>query len=251
MQLFTQLLFIAPLCKSALAYPYGAGSCAAGNNAIGGSHLSRSIVTGSLDQGGFFVSLGGAKLVAGSTSSFTINTDTPLTITGTLKTYRGFIARLGGTGGVSTVTALSGGSSSDIQVAFPCTGGEGVGGVTHTNNNDKSAITATLNLGAAASGMPLDVTVVVRNNRGVSEYYFSSFTLNAVSKLAVPTKQPVMPTKAPVIKSPVRSSPTKTPTKAVVRTNAPTRAKAPVRTNAPTRAKAPVKTNAPARPKAQ
>jgi hypothetical protein len=105
------------LCQSVVAYPSGAGGCTAGNTAVQSLHLapeSGTIVTGSLANGGFTVSLDGAKLIADSTYTFSTYTDTALTITGTTKTFRGFLVRLGETGGVYTDSALSG-NTTDVS----------------------------------------------------------------------------------------------------------------------------------------
>ena len=66
-----------------LAYSNGAGGCTAGNTAVQSIHLTQTIKTGSLATGGFSVTLGTTKLVAGVPTTFPINTATSLTITGT------------------------------------------------------------------------------------------------------------------------------------------------------------------------
>ena len=100
---------------SADAFPSATGSCAAGDRAIdGGPHLAaQTIITGSLATGGFSVKLGATPLSPTSTSAFTINLGTTLTITGT-KAFTGFFMRLGEVGGVQTDTALSG--TGDVKV---------------------------------------------------------------------------------------------------------------------------------------
>ena len=168
------LITAAALCKSALAFPSGAGACPEGIAAVGDSHLNNH-TTGTLAKGGFTVSLGGTALVDGVTSTFSTNTDVALTISG--GTFRGFLMRLGETGEVSTDNAFQV-SGSDIQISFACLD---EGGVTHTSSSDKTTVSATLNMDASAVAMPLDVTVVVKNSGGVSEFYHSQFKLTAAS----------------------------------------------------------------------
>ena len=196
-----------------LAYSNGAGGCTAGNTAVQSIHLTQTIKTGSLATGGFSVTLGTTKLVAGVPTTFPINTATSLTITGT-KSFKGFLMRLGEVGGVQTDAAFSVVTGGGVQVSSKCTGVEGVGGVTHTSSALKTKATATLKLGSAASSMPLDVTVVVVNTGGVSEYYYTQFKLSAGSS-TTPVKAPSRkPSLRPTVKSvpTVKSIPSKKPT---------------------------------------
>jgi hypothetical protein len=209
------------------------------------------VITGSLAQGGFSVALDGANLVTGVSSTFTINKDTTLSIAGT-KSFKGFLMRLGATDGVMTDNAFSviANSGGTVQVSSRCTDTEGVGGVTHTSNNNKSFVSAILKLGATASLMPLDVTVVVQNS-GTSEYYYTRFHLtSSVAVTAVPTKAPAITTTSAPTKKPVMIGTTPAPTKApgVTATSFPT-TKGPVITvtAAPTKAPAVATTSAPSR----
>ena len=198
-------LLLAFVCNKAVAYPSGAGSCAAGVAAVQGPHLTRgTITTGSLALGGFTVALGGSPLVDGVTSTFDINTDVSLTIAGT-KTFKGFLLRLGGSNTISSLTGTG-----DVQVSNICTV-DGVGGVTHTSASEKTTVTATLRLATAAAGLPLDVLVVVQNSgvTNISEYYHTSFLLTARDSLPVPST-PVTPGPAViVIPAPVSQTPTR------------------------------------------
>jgi hypothetical protein len=201
MRVAVRLLVAAALCREAISFSTGAGSCSAGNNAVQGIHLSNP-TTGSLGVGGFTVSLAGATLVEGALSVFPINTDAELIISG--GTFRGFLARLGETG-VETDTAFSF-TSADVQKAAACVD---VGGVTHTSNSDKTTISAILNMATDAASMPLDVTVVVQNSGGVSEYYYSQFLLAASD--GAPAFSPTSPVGSPVV-APGSFSPVVPPT---------------------------------------
>ena len=178
MRVATFLIVIAfALFDSVLAYSSGAGSCSAGNNAVGSTHKTGKITTGSLAKGGFTVKLGGVALSTSTTRTFSANTATTLTLSG--PSFKGFLLRLGEVGSVQTDNALTG--SGTVQVSSMCTSA-GVGGVTHTSSVAKTSVSATLKVTSAASSLPLDVTVVVRNSAGISTYYYSQFKISAVTK---------------------------------------------------------------------
>jgi len=236
----TLLILAVALCKSSVfAFPSSAGSCNAGNNALvgaGSDHLTggKTIKTGSLTTGSYAVTLGGSVLTPNVVSTFPTNTNTNLVITGT-KGFKGFLVRLGKVGEVNSLTPVG----TNMQVSSICTSSN-VGGVSHTNANSKTSITTTLKVTGVASSMPLDITIVVQNSNGLSEYYFSQFLLSSTAVTKVPTNAPVttkVPTNAPVV--------TKVPTKAPVTTKVPTNA--PVITKVPTKATVTTKvpTNAP------
>ena len=195
MRVATYLIVIAfALFESVLAYPSGAGSCNAGNNAVGSTHKTGTITTGSLATGGFTVKLSGVALSTSTTRTFYVNTASTLTLSG--PSFKGFLLRLGEVGSVQTDNALTG--SGTVKVSPLCTSA-GVGGVTHTSNTVKSSVSATLKVTSAASSLPLDVTVVVRNSAGISTYYYSQFKISAVTK--TPTRRPTRrPTKRPTVK---------------------------------------------------
>jgi hypothetical protein len=214
------LIIAAVLCNSVNAFPNGAAGCNPDMPAVEGAHLSQPTTTsGILADGGFTVSLDGVPLTVGATSTFPLNTDTALTISGSAKTFRGFLMRLGETeaqtDGAFTVTGT------DIKNADVCFD---VGGVTHTSNDDKTTVTATLNLDAIASDMPLDVTIVVQNSDGISDYYYSQFLLTAEDAV-VATSTPVSATPitagtvAPIASTTTPTTPA--PSEATANTDAP------------------------------
>jgi hypothetical protein len=177
------------MCKSVAAFPTGAGACSAGNTAVRDAHLVNP-TTGSLASAGFLVSLGGALLLEDSTSTFPTATNVELRVNASNKLFLGFLIRLGETGGVSTESAFSV-AGNDIQIAPVC---DEVGGVTHTSASAKSSISTTINLAASATAMPLDITIVVENSGGVSEYYYSQYLLTAQADIvAVTVASPTSP----------------------------------------------------------
>lgn len=62
-----------------------------------------------------------------------------------------------------------------------CVDIENVGGVTHTNNNDKTKVTAILQMDEPALDMIMDITVVIANTGETSEFYHTLLTLHAVN----------------------------------------------------------------------
>jgi hypothetical protein len=191
------------------AYPFGAGCCSGGVPAVGPPHLpgggvSAVFKNGTLSQGSISVLLDGKLLTHGVPASFAVGKAHTLTLKRSAG-FKGVLFRLGnvGTGALSPLdaTPLGGAlSASLVQVASVCTQ-VSVSGVTHTSNLVKSQAEATLRHNAAATNLPLDITVVISND-GISEFYYSRFILNAVAaKPTVPTKKPVAPPVKPTVRA--------------------------------------------------
>ncbi|GKZ00230.1 hypothetical protein MPSEU_000975900 [Mayamaea pseudoterrestris] len=169
------------------AYPTGAGGCAGGGS-VGGPHLnSTSIVTGSLNDFGAVIYFGAVdKLVVGQVTNFTIDEEHTMVITSD-KTFRGLLFRLTSDGdanfdprGALTVSPDLPVLEQISQVCFD----EGIAGVTHLNNTDKTITEAVLKTNQVVEGLTLEITLVVSNrimDNGtfVSEYYWSSYQLNS------------------------------------------------------------------------
>jgi hypothetical protein len=238
------LLFIAAtLCTSVHAFPTTISNCEAGLEAINGEpHVpAPTIITGSLDIGGFSVKLGTTTLSTTTTSTFAVGVNTTLTITGT-KAFKGFFMRLGEVGGVQTDTALSG--TGNVKVPKVCITA-GVGGVCHTSSSEKTSVTAVLRLDAAAASMPLDVTIVVVADYDVSEYYYTEYKISAVSA-STPTLNPTASPTVAITAKPTMSptaSPTKVPTK--ISTKIPTNVPIKIPTKVPTKTPTNIPTKVP------
>jgi hypothetical protein len=231
MRFGVSLLLVAGVLKLVNSFPSGAGSCGPGNTSVGSDHLINP-TTGSLAAGGFTVSLDGAALAEGKTSIFAVGKDVKVTVAG--KAFKGFLVRLGKTD-VSTIGAFKA-QGNDVQVAAVCFD---AGGITHTSKRLKRSISATLNLPAAAVDMPVDITVVVNNDDGDSEYYYSQFTVTAghAPDLPVPV---VMQTQAPVrpivfAKTAAPVLPVTLTTPVIAKTPTPTNKSTPSPTNSPTK----------------
>lgn len=202
------VLVVTSFPATILAWPFGAGSCAAGVAAIGGSHLTRANITqGTLEEGGFQVSCNSNLLVSGEITIIDVGQDNTLVLEG--GTFKGFLFRLGGsTSSVSTTDSLSvatSDTSGDVQISQDyCINVEKVGGITHTSNSEKARISTILNMAEPDEGMFLDVTVVVLNAgpeyspfpSGVSEYYYSRYLITASGARNPNTVAPISPDSA-------------------------------------------------------
>jgi hypothetical protein len=175
-----------PFLSLVSALRNGAADCPEGKPAVGSLHLSaNTVTTGPLRDGNINLQLNNVLLAAdaspvdllvGETHTWTLTSNGG-------REFRGFLLRLnGGDDNIDTTDALSGGNS--VQVArTTCINTYNVGGVTHTNNGGKSAVSGSLLLEDPSPNMLLDVTIVIENRNGVSTYYYSSFKLNAVTSL--------------------------------------------------------------------
>jgi hypothetical protein len=201
MKIISGLAFAGFICGIVDAFTTGAGSCKAGTDAIlvpGLPHATNSQVGGTaLADFGITVALNGELLNTTAPTDFMTGDNHTLTITATDAPFLGFLARIDGSGDdmfLDTTLALAS-NSTDVQVALStCINVNRVGGVTHTDSNEKESVSAVLRMDDPADGLLLDVTVVIRNvnSEAVSEWYFSRFGLNAVGP---PTTSPtVMPT---------------------------------------------------------
>lgn len=202
---------------------------------MGGSHRSRTQVGGGpLSDHGLELRLDGTKLQAGNVSQVVVGTSYSLELFATISTntFRGFLMRLESPN-VDTIEAMSVPENPNgIQVSeYFCVGIEGVGGLTHTTSNDKTQVSGLLQVDETAVNFTLDVTVVVQNRQGVSEWYYSQFLLQAISLLS-PTPAPVVPTKPPTMTPKPSPAPTMNPSPST--TNKPTSRPSPLPTVSPT-----------------
>ncbi|CAB9503680.1 expressed unknown protein [Seminavis robusta] len=192
-------IIFASLPNAVVALPTGASACPAGEAAVGGSHLGKSEQTnGPLSENAAQLKV----LLNGNVLSPDTPVDVPIGVDHTLELmgeapFRGFLFRLGGGGNagnntlaIDTTEALrvADGDAGSIKVAKTvCVANENVGGLTHIDNVDKTSVKGLLKITEEAGSLPLDVTVVVRNQGTVSDYAYSQFTLNAVEGGAMET----------------------------------------------------------------
>ena len=101
--------------------------------------------------------------------------------------FRGFLIRIEGEG-IDTREYLDVPVSDDnIQIASLCVLVEDVGGVSHTNNFEKTQATALLRLPETATNLVMDVTMVVQNRDEAAKWYNSRYLLNAGAATLVPS----------------------------------------------------------------
>jgi hypothetical protein len=202
--LFVLLGALAPLVGG---YSTGAGSCAEISSSpgapVGGKHLSRiEITSGILEAYDITLTVGDSgPLKTGVPAEFEYGKPHFLTLSCSSNApYLGFLVRLASPVGIDTTAALTPFSDDkDTQVATDtCINIEGVGGLTHTNNDPKCKSQSILEMDEVAQGLILDVTVVVANKGFNSVYYSSQYILNAVTpKITVPTTPDVVYPKPP------------------------------------------------------
>lgn len=177
---FFLLLLPTILLQSAAAFPNAAGSCRQGQAAVHGAHLRRSnVTTGQLSDGGFEIHLNNVSLSDRFPTLFDAGVDHTLSLVTTAgggQFFRGFLLRLddGPEGAFEPLTE-------GVQIADIC---RDVPGVTHTGPNDKQMVSTSLLVDDADRAMRLDVSVVVRNVVGNSEYYYSRYSLISQQKVS-------------------------------------------------------------------
>jgi hypothetical protein len=232
-----KVLILLTLVRAGISFSSGAAACFSGDANVRAQHISnlgqpagRSIVTGSLADGGLQVLFGGDPLSTASTFFFTVGEEYPIRVVGE-QDYRGILIRLQAATGVDTTAALvvEENFSDLLQDASICS--DPIQGITHTSAVLKNNVGGTTRLDELAD-VSIGVTIVVANNSTDSIYYFSQFQLAVTeAPTAVPTVPPTrFPTRTPTrVPTPV---PTQPPTK--FPTEAPSRVPTKAPTNAPT-----------------
>ena len=233
------LLLSLPLASH--AFPIGAGDCPGGRAAVGSVHLSAgSVTTGRLEDNNLRVQINGQVLDPDSPSIILqagvehawMVADGSSQSRQPSEGFRGFLLRLGGGRGVGegaddaeidTTVALSSASDNVKEAFAACVLSQGVGGVTHNENELKTAVSGILRLDEIASDLQLDVTVVVENRNSNSVYYYSSYTLEFREEAQPTTGSSPSPTAAPSNPSiATTTSPTDSPTSSTPVTDVPT-----------------------------
>jgi hypothetical protein len=152
--------------------PNGAGGCKEGEAAVSGSHLeSENLFTGSLERGGFSVTIDDQTPVDNTvtTNSRTIVVQVIANSDGLA--FKGILIRVGN---ATSDQVLPG---KDLQVADVC--GD-VGSATHIDAEFKKVGAAIITLDDDAT-LNLDITVVEQNNDDVSAYWYSGYKVIAQS----------------------------------------------------------------------
>ncbi|CAB9509367.1 expressed unknown protein [Seminavis robusta] len=168
-------------CSSVSASPTGASACPGGMAAVGGTHITAAdLKNGSLEESpqGLKVQLNGVDLVPGTPGIFNAGEEAELSLSGTAD-FKGFLLRLDSAllADVGIEFGLPEAETQEIQPAIVCTAPSK--GMTHTSNSPKSSTMFTIELDGPVPDLALDVTVVVTNSAGVSEYYYTGYMLSA------------------------------------------------------------------------
>lgn len=172
------------------AYINGAGSCDAGVPVQGSHVLNEQLGGGPLSDNGFQVKLNGATLDSESQNDVPISeTAQQLQLVAAAENtfFRGFLVRIEGDGVDTTEYLDIAEGDEEIRIVSLCVIVEGVGGVSHTNNDPKTEATALLRLPEVAMNLRMDVTMVVQNRDGQAEWYNSRYILNAGGATVAPT----------------------------------------------------------------
>lgn len=200
-----------------LAYPTGAGGCASGVAAVGGTHLTYNRTTGPLADGNFQVFLDDTtELAPNTTTMITPSQEYMIRIVASGDAFfEGALIRVDGTG-----TTLEPGLNA--QTAMACT--DAASGATHVNTTEKTEFTATFGTDGTENVI-VDVTVVVVSSASEgSIYYYDQFVLQPEG--ATPAAAPSAAEPSTPVASP-RRAPTSMPTSssfAVMTTSFPARA---------------------------
>jgi hypothetical protein len=190
------LVLLGALVPAVSGFSRGAGSCAGNGAPVGGKHLNRlAITSGTLEAYNITISLGeSGDLETGVAFEFEYGKPHYLTLASKTvnSPYLGFLVRLSSPDGIDTTAGLAPLSSdTETQVATDtCINIEGVGGITHTNNDPKTVSQSILEMDEAAVELILDVTVVVANAGFFSDFYYSQYILNAVAPAEPPGGTP-------------------------------------------------------------
>jgi hypothetical protein len=235
-------LFVAAIALSPSAtnaFSTGAGGCMAGQAAVGGGHLANpNIVTGTLAQGGFSVSVDAEAFPL--TESLEIGETYSITVQG--PDFRGVLIMSSSDGVSLTPTdALLQPSLACDALGFP--------GITHVSSEFKAEATGEF-VCLAAGTHNVGVTVVVsNNNQEGSMYYYTGFPIECGESIAA-TEPPIetdLPaqTELPMVTDPPMETDPPVITVMPVQTDPPVITVMPVQTDPPVVTEMPVVTMAP------
>jgi hypothetical protein len=170
--LTTSFLLPAPV----VGFPSGAGGCVTGEPSVSGPHVPST--TGDLTLAGndIEVSVDGTVLDPSTPLAIAAGEEHVITISATGATpFRGYLLALSTASGLDLSAALVPQNDTIGQTATACTAP--LFGVTHTSNSDKTQVSAFFSLDGEAE-LVLDVTVVILNSGGVSQYGYAGYQLS-------------------------------------------------------------------------
>jgi hypothetical protein len=177
------------------AYPQGAGSCNAGDQAGGSEHKTNG---GDLFEGmGLTVSVNGVEAVGSSTIDIPAGKSSEVTVAG--DGFRGISIRLDDG---ATIEPEDG--NNDYKVNSLCV--SPVSGITHTNNVNKVLANATITPTKSSGTIVMDIFAVLDEK---DPFAFSTFSLNVASSTTSSTSS--APVESSTSSAPVESSKSSAP----------------------------------------
>jgi hypothetical protein len=170
--LATSMLLPAP----AAGFPSGAGGCVTGEPSVSGPHVPSASGDLTLSGNGIEVSVDGTVLDPDTPLSISAGEEHVITITATGATpFRGYLMALSTSAGTDLSAALAPEDDAAGQAASVCAAP--LFGITHTSNADKTEVSSVFSLDEETE-LILDVTVVIVNSGGVSEYGYGGYRLS-------------------------------------------------------------------------
>ena len=196
------LLALLSTGRSVVAFSSGAGRCVVGEAAPLGLHLTGDPATGTLDDGGYTIIVGGETVTNGGSVAQTVGTAFDIVLEG--PDFRGVLIMVAGQ--PDTVIVPGAG----LQLNTIGTDCSGTASITHTDSELKQTASGSVTLDEPLS-TTLELNVVVQNSGGLSTFYYSQVDLSVIEETAAPTNSPVAtPTSSPVVPltiSPVAATP--------------------------------------------
>jgi hypothetical protein len=152
----------------------GAGQCLIGEPSVGSPHLPSDSGNITLSGNGIEVSIDGTVLDPSTPFTVSAGEEHVVAVAAAGSTpFRGYLLVLSTVNeGIDLSAALVASDEATGQIATVCA--TPLIGVTHTSSDDKTTVTALLNV-AEEAALFLDVTVVLQNGGGVSQYGYASY----------------------------------------------------------------------------
>lgn len=160
----------------ASAFSTGAGQCLVGAPSVGGSHLAGNTTTGTLESGGFQVFVRNTEMIDGGLATLAPAGFTYDLVVAGSRPFKGVtivVTDVYRSSSLGDVVLIPG---DNLQIAANCPDQLAV---THKNASPKDSVS--VDLGSDEEVVAgIDVTVVVENTSGVSEYYHTNFRIQVL-----------------------------------------------------------------------
>ena len=150
---------------------------------MGVTHMQGDVTEGSLEEGGLVMSIGNQVLRMGEVAKLPVGEDLQWVLNATDRPLRGFLIRGEDRSDDAPADTTDAFVSTDrkSQVAETvCISAFNVGGVTHSNNNQKRFVQGTFRMYQPVQELQIDVTVVMKNRNKESVFYYNGFVVSLV-----------------------------------------------------------------------